>query len=105
MDYPTGQGQRALTATRLTATTQVTTAAALFWGVTLLNGTTKTTATARNGTANSDPIIGRAQIASNATAEQDVISAMNIMPVAAPNGLRVVLAGTSAVAYVAYELL
>lgn len=102
------RGSRALTATRLTATTQVTTAAALFWGMSLLNGTTRATATVRNGTTDANatsPIIGRVQIAANATVEQDVNSVTFGKPTVAANGLRITLAGTSAVVYVAYELL
>lgn len=97
--------ERASTAQRVTADAAIGTsgAATLIWGITLLNGTTATDVSLRNGTGTGDAVLWKLAIPSAGTAETDSRSVAFEKPILFGSGCFADMTGTSAVAYVSWE--
>lgn len=94
-----GQAQR-ITADALVGTSGNVT---LVYAITLLNGTSATDISLRNGTGTGGAILWKLAIPSGATAETDSRSIAFDKPILFSLGCYADMTGTSAVAYVAYE--
>ncbi len=75
----------------------------LVWGITLLNGTSATDISLRNGTSTSGAILWKLAIPTAVGAETDSRSIAFDKPIVFSSGCFADMTGTAAVAYVAYE--